>query len=435
MLPKDAKPVSHLQATPSQVAMSWSTTQPIVALIGNRGHSKWSRWSIIAPADGERVTLRGKHALEELGRVLSKKSNDALLPNWIGYLGYELGYTIEPTSGTVPESNWPLIDLIWCDRALIHDSETDTWWSIGDCQPPEPPEPPELNEEGESAPMQMDLRDVTSEAAFTSAVQKTIDYIHAGDIFQANITRRYSTEVTGDIRTSALAMLREPGGWFGAWLEFPRDGRYVMSMSPELFLQFDSETREIVTRPMKGTRPEEDDPEQLLHSEKDAAELHMIVDLMRNDLGRICEFGSIDVRHARTIERHPTVWQCVGEVHGKVRKGVDISGILRNTFPAGSITGAPKIRAMQIIQELEATPRGPYCGAIGVIGKSLMLNVAIRTALFEGNGSPHEFEGTMEYSTGCGIVAESDPQAELLESEVKTHILQQPVLGGCVTRL
>ena len=98
MLPKDAKPVSHLQATPSQVAMSWSTTQPIVALIGNRGHSKWSRWSIIAPADGERVTLGGKHAFEELGRVLSKKSNDALLPNWIGYLGYELGYTIEPTS-------------------------------------------------------------------------------------------------------------------------------------------------------------------------------------------------------------------------------------------------------------------------------------------------------------------------------------------------
>lgn len=421
MLPKGAKPIDHLRATPSQVAASWSTSQPIVALIGNRNHSKWSQWSIIAPADGERVTLQGPHALEELGRVLTKKSSDTLLPNWIGYLGYELGYTIEPTSGTVPESNWPLVDMIWCERALIHDSETNAWWSIGGCQPPERSE---LRLESDWEPVCMDLQDVTSEEEFTAAVQKTVDYIHAGDIFQANITRRFSAEVRGDIRSSALSMLQEPGGLFGAWLEFPSDGRYVLSMSPELFLQFDSETREIVTRPMKGTRPDYEDPELLLDSAKDAAELHMIVDLMRNDLGRICDFGSIEVRHARTIERHPTVWQCVGEVRGKVRGDVTSAEILRNTFPAGSITGAPKVRAMQIIQELEATPRGPYCGAIGVLGKSLMLNVAIRTALFQGKGSPNEFDGTMEYSTGCGIVAESDPLAELLESEVKTHILR-----------
>jgi para-aminobenzoate synthetase component 1 len=422
MLPINAKPVPHLHATPSEVATAWPTSEPIIALIGQGGHSTWSRWSIIAPADGERVTLYGDDALEKLGGVLERKSNATLLPNWIGYLGYELGYAIEPKSGSLPEHGWPLIDLIWCDRALVHDSETDVWWSIGGCQPPQ------LGFQNETPPVKIELQEETSEQEFISAVQKTVEYIHAGDIFQANITRRFTASVQGDIRSTALAMLQEPGGWFGAWLEFPEESRYVMSMSPELFLQFDGESREIVTRPMKGTRPEHDAPEQLLHSPKDAAELHMIVDLMRNDLGRICEFGSINVRQTRSIERHPTVWQCVGEVQGQVREDVSIAEVLRNTFPAGSITGAPKIRAMQIIAELEATPRGPYCGAIGVIGKSLMLNVAIRTALFEGKGSPDAFEGTMEYSTGCGIVAESEPEAERLESEVKTYILRQPVL-------
>ncbi len=418
MLPLDAKPLDHLVATPSQVAAAWPKTQPIVALIGNGDHSKWSRWSIIAPADGDRLTLSGEDSLQKFSDTLSKKSNAELLPNWIGYLGYELGYAIEPASGQIPKHRWPLIDVVWCDRALVHDSAENRWWAIGDC------EPPELSFENGAIPMQFHLQDETGEEEFTSAVDRAIDYIHAGDIFQANITRRFSSEVSGDIRSTAFSMLESPGGWFGAWLEFPDDGRYVMSMSPELFLQFDCESREIVTRPMKGTLPIHKEPEQLLNSDKDAAELHMIVDLMRNDLGRICEFGSIEVRQPRTIEHHPTVWQCVGEVHGKVHTDVDIVDVLRNTFPAGSVTGAPKIRAMQIIQELESSPRGPYCGAIGVMGKSLMLNVAIRTALFKGKGPPDDFNGVLEYSTGCGIVADSNSIDERIESEVKTHILQ-----------
>ena len=124
------------------------------------------------------------------------------------------------------------------------------------------------------------------------------------------------------------------------------------------------------------------------------------------------------------IEKHPTVWQCVGEIHGLLRNGTSICDVLEATFPAGSITGAPKIRAMQIIDELENEPRGPYCGAIGIVGCSSMLNVAIRTAMFVGSKNPVSFHGNMKYSTGCGIVAESDPASELAESEVKTHILR-----------
>ncbi len=418
MLPKDAKLLVDFKATPAQVADSWQTSQPIVALIGNESQSKWSRWSIIAPADGKRLTLNNKHAINDLGLILKKQSNESILPNWIGYLSYELGYTIEPSSGTSHKGVWPLIDMVWCDRALIHDAKTNTWWSIGEC------EPPNLQPPSEVEPVWSNLKDDAGKEVFKAAVARTVDYIHAGDIFQANITRRFSSNVRGNIRSSAFSTLSYPGGWFGAWLEFPDDGRYIMSMSPELFLQYDGKSREIITRPMKGTRPECDNPQLLIDSQKDAAELHMIVDLMRNDLGRICEFGSIEVRHARTIEQHPTVWQCVGEICGKTKHGIQVDDILKATFPAGSITGAPKIRAMQIIQKLEPTPRGPYCGAIGIFGKSLMLNVAIRTALFHGNGSSQNFEGRMEYSTGCGIVAESDPEAELLESEVKTHILQ-----------
>jgi anthranilate/para-aminobenzoate synthase component I len=418
MLPKDAKPLPDLNASPSQVAASWPTNQPLFALVGNETTSKWSRWSIVAPADGKRVTLNHTNSIYELGAILKKQSNESLLPNWIGYLSYELGYTIEPASGDSPRNIWPLIDLVWCDRALIHDGKTNTWWSIGGCKPPE------LQPRIETKPIWTNLKDETGKHIFKSAVARTVEYIHAGDIFQANITRRFSAEVSGNIRSSAFSMLSNPGGWFGAWLEFPDDGRYIMSMSPELFLQYNGETREIITRPMKGTRPECDHPEQLIDSPKDAAELHMIVDLMRNDLGRICEFGTVKVLQARTIEQHPTVWQCIGEIYGKTKTEIHVDDILKATFPAGSITGAPKVRAMQIIRELESTPRGPYCGAIGILGKSLMLNVAIRTALFQGKGPSHTFDGKMEYSTGCGIVAESDPEDELHESEVKTHILQ-----------
>jgi anthranilate/para-aminobenzoate synthase component I len=419
MLPLDAKPIPDFTYSPTQVAQSWPKDVPLIALIGNGNHARWSRWSILAPADGARLTLDDEHAMEELGTALRKKGSTALLPNWIGYIGYELGYCIEPTAGTPPKNSWPLVDLVWCDRALIHDATTQSWWSIGGCQPPK------MAEEIQCETPWLELFDSSGQDEFTQAVEKTVDYIHAGDIFQANMTRRFSSEVTGDIRSSALSMLRSPGGWFGAWLEFPEDGRYVLSFSPELFLQFDGNSRRVLTRPMKGTRPQEDDPDNLIDSAKDAAELHMIVDLMRNDLGRVCEFGSIDVRHARSIEKHPTVWQCVGEIAGRVRRDVDIEHLLRATFPAGSITGAPKIRAMQIIRELEISPRGPYCGAIGIFGKSLMLNVAIRTALFQGSGNASHFEGEMEYSTGCGIVADSNPIDERIESEVKTHILQR----------
>ena len=427
MLPSDAKPIPQLTATPTQVAAGWPPDQPIVALIGNGIHARWSRWSIIAPATGERLSLDGPDAMAKLRARMESCEGTALLPNWIGYLGYELGLAIEPAVASLPEQQWPLVDLVWCDKALVHDAKSDTWWSVGGL------EVPEFVSRKSGDVSCSTLTDENGDASFTEAVKCAIEYIHAGDIFQANMTRRFTANVDGDIRGAALSMLGKPGGWFGAWIEFPDDGRFLLSMSPELFLQVHAQTGEIITRPMKGTRPEQDAPEELLQSGKDAAELHMIVDLMRNDLGRVCSFGSIEVRQARTLEKHPTVWQCVGEVRGKLRKDATMCDVLEATFPAGSITGVPKIRAMQIIDELEESPRGPYCGAIGLLGNSSMLNVGIRTALFTGSQDPSNFQGNLTYSTGCGIVAESDPIAELEESEVKTHILK-PLLNSPALR-
>lgn len=420
VLPEDAVKLKHFVKSPREVAASWPTEQPLIALIAGTSTSPWSRWSIIAPATGKRLTLHTTEDLQTLNKAIEVIEHPSLLPGWIGYLGYELGSSFEPhvCAGTNQFDGWPLGDLIWCERALVHDALDNAWWSVGGLMPP-------VTSTHQGDMHCGELFDELGDKAFTQAVDKARQYIFDGDIFQANITRRFSATVSGDVRSKAISTLASPGGLFGAWIEFDSDNpRYLLSLSPELFLQYDSGTRCVITRPMKGTRPITDAPDDLLESEKDAAELHMIVDLMRNDLGRVCEFGTVQVIEPRTIERHPTVWQCIAHVQGELRLDTTIYGLLKATFPAGSITGAPKIRAMQIIDALEPTPRGPYCGSIGIIGGSMLLNVAIRTAAFHGIGTASCFEGTLTYGAGCGIVADSLLEEECKESHVKTDVLR-----------
>ncbi len=424
VLPKDAVAIDGLQCSPSDLAKKWPSDVPLIALIANGEHEAWSRWSVLARADGGTHTPRSIEALSEL---LASTQSDTLLPNWIGYLSYEFGNLIEPVLGEPPTQDWPLAHLVWCDCALIYDHLHHQWWSIGQC------EVPTACDVATPSCSCSPLQEVEDDATFKKAVEHAIDYIHEGDIFQSNITRRYTATIQGNVRHAALDMLEQPGGWFGAWLEFPESNQYLLSMSPELFLTTDHQSRRVLTRPMKGTRPEHVSPEELIESSKDAAELHMIVDLMRNDLGRICSFGSIQVESARCIERHPTVWQCVGEVSGTLRDDVSSCDVIHGTFPAGSVTGAPKIRAMEIIKTLESSPRGPYCGAIGIFGKSLHLNVAIRTAMIQADGHACDLQGTLTYSTGCGIVADSNPDEEVQESKVKVAIMDNLITPELTT--
>jgi para-aminobenzoate synthetase component 1 len=207
---------------------------------------------------------------------------------------------------------------------------------------------------------------------------------------------------------------------YGGYLDF---GDFaLLCNSPELFLRVAripvSGRREVITRPIKGTRPRTPGMEaELRDSAKDAAELNMIIDLERNDLGRVCEIGSVRVTEPRTIEAHPTVYHGVATIEGVQRNDVGLVDLLRATFPGGSITGAPKIRAMQIIDELEPVRRGPYCGAIGYLAGDgrIELNVAIRTMIVKGQ--------SVYIPVGGGIVADSDPAAEYSETLVKARAM------------
>ncbi len=248
---------------------------------------------------------------------------------------------------------------------------------------------------------------------YRDAVRRAIEYVHAGDVFQVNIAQRllaplaeHPLELYGRLRE------RNPAP-FACY--FDAGDFQIVSASPERFLKVTD--GEVVTQPIKGTRPRGRTPEEdaiLLHdlvtNPKDRAENVMIVDLLRNDLGRVCEFGSVMVPKVCEVETYRFVHHLVSEVRGKLREGKTPFDLLRAAFPGGSVTGAPKVRAMEIIAELEPTARGPYCGSIGFLGfdGTMDANILIRTFTAS--------RGWLQFPVGGGIVADSDPDREYEET-------------------
>lgn len=262
----------------------------------------------------------------------------------------------------------------------------------------------------------------TGRAGFVRGVGAALGHIAAGDVYQINLTHQLEGAFSGCTRALFADLVRAADPWFGAYLELPAAGglpaRVIASASPEMFLTI-APGGVITTRPMKGTRAGSNLAHELDSSEKERAELTMIVDLMRNDLGRVCVPGSIHVPAGRTIEAHAggTILQATGTVRGQLREGATLGEVLAATFPPGSVTGAPKLRAMQLIEALEHGPRGPYCGIIGYATDSghAGMSVAIRTAVIEG--------GRLTYGVGAGIVADSDPQSEWEETLAKAGVI------------
>jgi para-aminobenzoate synthetase component 1 len=267
---------------------------------------------------------------------------------------------------------------------------------------------------------------------YLAAVRRTLDYIRAGDIFQVNLSQRFSCGgIIGpmshpDALTLYLRLKSRSPAPYAAFLRWK--DLAIVSASPELF--FETRGRSIVTRPIKGTRPRGDTAEddarlvrELAASAKDRAELTMIVDLERNDLGRVCEYGSVRVTEPGAVESFAQVHHRVATVEGVLRPEVGPIDVVRAVFPGGSITGAPKIRAMEIIDELEPTRRGVYTGAIGYygLGGQSAFNIAIRTLLVEGE--------RVHYQVGGGIVADSDPEAEYEETMHKGRGLRLALEG------
>jgi para-aminobenzoate synthetase component 1 len=284
-----------------------------------------------------------------------------------------------------------------------------------------PPPPPAASMTPEAPP-----------EAYLAAVADVVARIAAGDLFQANIARAWS----GDLHPGAdpfdvMLRLADRAAAYGAFWRL--GDRALVSNSPELFLTFDPESRRIETRPIKGTRPRHPDPARdaalatdLRASAKDRAENLMIVDLMRNDLSRVADPGTVAVERLFEVESHPTVHHLVSTVTGTARPGTGVADLLAATFPPGSITGAPKHQAMKVIAAHEP-PRGPWCGSLFHIGDdgALTASVLIRTASFE------RVEGRWRFRTlaGAGIVADSDPASELAETEVKILALREALTG------
>jgi aminodeoxychorismate synthase component I len=251
---------------------------------------------------------------------------------------------------------------------------------------------------------------------YVGNIGRVLEYIGAGDVYQINYTQRFHFAYGGNPFALYLRLREVQPVAYGAFIN-TGDG-FVISGSPELFLRIKGE--KVLSKPMKGTRKRSDDPIQdeklareLRESTKDQAENIMIVDLMRNDIGRFCDFGSIRVPKLYEVQKYNTVYQMVSHVTGIARNGISRSDIIRSVFPPGSITGAPKKRAMEIIYELEPTQRGVYCGTIGyMFGDEMVFNVAIRTIELA--------DGVGVLGVGGGIVADSEPEKEYEESLLKS---------------
>jgi len=365
-----------------------------------------------------------ERALREALRVTTTESASPLEfgPGWYGFFGYGLRREFEDVPERHPdEARLPDVQLGYYPAVAVHDADEACWWFLwrhgfGDtvrtvraCLRRAAP-PPAGRVEGPPQPS-------IGRAEYLASVRRVVEYIHAGDVFQVNYAHEFRAPFRGDPLALYLALRASNPAPFGAFVDLG-GACAVLSTSPELFLR--RRGPGVATQPIKGTRPRGETPEddarlveELRRSEKDAAELAMIVDLERNDLGRVCEPGTVRVTEAAAIETYASVHHRVAEVRGELEAGRDRVDVLRAAFPGGSITGAPKIRAMEIIDELEAQRRGPYTGSIGCLADdgNMDLNIAIRTPVLAG--------GIVRVHVGGGIVADSDPEAEYEETLAK----------------
>ena len=258
------------------------------------------------------------------------------------------------------------------------------------------------------------LEPTDEKSAYIKQTRSALEHIKNGNIYQINLSRRIRGSFFGDPLSLYTSMRRTNPSPYGAYIA--TNNVHILSMSPELL--FKTKNRVIHSSPIKGTSKrvhghDETAIQSLAESEKNNAELLMIVDLIRNDLGKLCKPGSIKVEKIKRVETFSTVHHLVADIIGNLPDSVSTMDIFASLFPGGSITGAPKAKSMEIINELEDTPRGVYTGSIGYVSMNQHheFNVAIRTATIQ--------SGTIEYSTGCGIVADSTPEDEWAESELK----------------
>ena len=394
------------------------------------------------PLEYARATLLRDHAAPAIPDLPPFQGGAA------GYIGYDWGTRLERVAPPqFDDLAIPDCMLGWYDWVIAWDHELGRAWLIstglpetgparsrraaerlasirallgGERRTPPPPSRPSAHRTATTPapplhPFAGGIRSTFTRSAYCEAVRRVIDYLYAGDIFQANLSHRLQSRLAEPPFDLYRRLRTHNPAPFSAYLDFGE--LVVASSSPERFLRVSPRTRVVEARPIKGTRPRGRDPEddaalrqELSASEKDRAEHVMIVDVLRNDLSRVCRPGSVRVPELFALEQYATVHHLVSTVVGELAQDRDVVDLLRAAFPGGSITGAPKIRAMQIIAELEPTARGVYCGSIGYLSVTgaMDTSIAIRTCLLLGED--------VYFQVGGGIVADSDPEQEYNET-------------------
>ena len=456
-----------VQALPSNTPVIWFDSA--------RQHEVTGRWSMVGydpwltlVSHGDRIELRTSaathvwrgHPLEALRRVVSRyRAPSCAQPHTravglMGFLSYELNRWIErlpdprPSSRAVPEMLWFGMRVV----VLVDHLTQRTWLlSVVDPHCPAPLARREaldaltraeerLTRGGRAdgvtqSPSRLvaGLEATSTQAEFERMVSRALEHIRAGDIFQANVSQRFTVPWEGPPLTLYQRLRRLNPSPFACFLS--SEAYSVVSCSPERLVRVQDGC--IDTRPIAGTRPRGATPAEdainsldLLLSEKERAEHIMLVDLARNDLGRISVVGTVRVGELMSLEAYSHVIHIVSEVSGRLRRGIDVADVIRAVFPGGTITGCPKVRCMEILRELEPVARGLYTGSLGYLGfdGTMDLNIAIRTMVIEGN--------RLSFHVGAGIVADSEPAREYQETLAKAgamigalHALEEEFSG------
>ena len=441
------------QHTPESLAETLAAARGVVVLRSQYFDSPQARYSFVAArpflefkAYGARCQV-GKQelygnpwnlldALAARYELLEQMDLPFPLGGCFGYWGYDLKQFVEPRleQHAVNDLELPILHVGFYDSLVVFDHRLARSWIVSTGVTEDGSRKSSVLREGlefwrqqlalepaghaHRVPVESPLSTNVSRAEFVAKVRRVQEYIRLGHIYQANLSQRLAVQSGLDGWELYHRLSEVSPAPFSAYYDC---GEFqVVSSSPELFLRLSG--NQIQTRPIKGTRPRSNDSVrdaqltyELQTSAKEISELVMITDLLRNDLGRVCEYGSVNVPDLLRLERYPQVQHLVSTVEGRLRPGVTHLAALMNCFPGGSVTGAPKIRAMEIIDELEPVTRGPYTGCLGYLGfnRESQLSILIRTAICK--------EGCNYFHVGAGIVADSDAEAEYDETLVKAR--------------
>ncbi len=422
-------------------AMAPFANEPFAVLMLSAGGPP-ARWSYLARSPSRVRTIGGVDTDQDFSALRTllgphRTRQDEGPPfqgGVIGLIAYEFADRLEPL-GLERDRDWPDMVLARFDSLLAFDHREQVVWSVrGGTADPAAWLEARLAPGGEtSAPPAATFVAEACAMAYEDAVTATTARILAGEIFQANIARGWRGWLAEGAQPYGAfhRLVEQSPAPFCAYWRLP--GAALVSHSPERFVAIAADGATVLAAPIKGTRPRSADPCQdlrnaaeLLASAKDRAENLMIVDLMRNDLSRVCQPGSVRAPGLCGLESFPTVHHLVSHVTGRLEAGLDVADLLGAVFPPGSITGAPKVQAMKVIAAQEP-PRGPWCGALFWAGcdGAFESSVLIRTAAFVEDGRGWRFRAP----AGAGIVADSDPVSERLETEVKISGLARALMG------